>query len=208
MFPSASVSSYVHLFWSPVFSLSLCSSYFSPLSSRLSLHSLCLFFFSLRFLSVCPPARSPLSVFFFVCGLLWLFIKPKDGPCSCVRAPRSWGTNASVSLRKNRGQLRRRSWETWPKTVLVSCWIGPWSGDEKGDEQWFKRRRLYSWKWLFSTWPLHLCHLTIGSLINENQFLILPLEQLQFDRWIIVSFTKLSLVSRLFNLILNWLFNF
>jgi hypothetical protein len=91
---------------------------------------------------------------------------------------------------------------------LVSCWIGPWSGDEKGDEQWFKRRRSYSWKWLFSTWPLHLCHLTIGSLINENQFLILPLEQLQFDRWIIVSFTKLSLVSRLFNLILNWLFNF
>jgi hypothetical protein len=84
------------------------------------------------------------------------FIKPYDGLCSCVRAPQSWGTNASVTLRRNRGitvlllqdcstwpledngQLKRRSCETWPKTVLVSCWIGPWSGDEEGDEQWFK----------------------------------------------------------------------
>ena len=59
-------------------------------------------------------------------------------------------TNASVSLRRNggitvlllrdwstwpledNGQLRRRSWETWSKTVLVSCWIGRWSGE--GDE--------------------------------------------------------------------------
>jgi len=132
---------------------------------------LCVFFQSVLLLALLCP-------FFFRLWPSLTFYKAKGWPlfmCSCL-------TNASVSLRKNRGQLRRRSWETWPKTVLVSCWIGPWSGDEKGDEQWFKRRRSYSWKWLFSTWPLHLCHLTIGSLINENQFLILPLDQLQLDR--------------------------
>jgi hypothetical protein len=36
---------------------------------------------------------------------------------------------------------------------LVSCWIGPWSGDEKGDEQWFKRRRLYSGNDYFQPGP-------------------------------------------------------
>jgi hypothetical protein len=54
--------------------------------------------------------------------------------CSCPTIVRH---ERLCFFEKKQGQLRRRSWETWPKTVLVSCWIGPWSRDE-GDEQWFK----------------------------------------------------------------------
>jgi hypothetical protein len=47
-----------------------------------------------------------LSVFSLVLAPLWpslAFIKPEDDLCSCVCASRSWGTNAFVSLRRNRG---------------------------------------------------------------------------------------------------------
>ena len=98
------------------------------------------------------------------------FINPEDGLCWCVRASRLCGTNASVSLRRNReitvllllgcstwplednGQLRRRLWESWSKTVLVSCWIGPWSGNEEDDEQWFKTVPFVSLEMAIGPW--------------------------------------------------------
>jgi len=62
-------------------------------------------------LCVLPLLFSP-SLFrcFFSCVIppsLWpslAFIKPENGLSSRVRASRSWGTNASVSLRRNRGK--------------------------------------------------------------------------------------------------------
>jgi hypothetical protein len=55
-----------------------------------------------------PPVLSSLfhvspQFFFLLCGLL-LLIKPENGLSSRVRASRSWGTNASVSVRRNRGR--------------------------------------------------------------------------------------------------------
>jgi len=106
------------------------------------------------------------------------FIKPEDGLCSCVRASRSWGTNASVSLRRNRGSCRtvqRGLWKIMSSRGDVHGRRGPkrfWfpvesvPGLEKVMNSGSKRRRLYPWKWLFSTWPLNFWHLTIGSLIS------------------------------------------
>ena len=118
---------------------------------------------SLGFFFVPLSSVSPSLVFFLlsplVCSLLWLFIKPYDGLCSCVRASRSWGTNASVSLRRNKGITVLLMWpledngQLRPKMVLVSCWIGPWSGDEEGDEQWFKTSRLYLEMIIFNLAP-------------------------------------------------------
>jgi hypothetical protein len=85
--------------------------WFVPFSSS----SLCFVLWSLSIYSLSIPLFfffvSVLCLFFSffpaVCRLsLWpslTFIKPEDGLCSCVCASRSWGTNASVSLRRNRG---------------------------------------------------------------------------------------------------------
>ena len=98
------------------------------------------------------------------------FYKSRGWPllmCSCLTIV--WHER-SVSLRRNReitvllllgcstwplednGQLRRRLWESWSKTVLVSCWIGPWSGNEEDDEQWFKTVPFVSLEMAIGPW--------------------------------------------------------
>ena len=140
-------------FFSPCFSLGLLPFslsllpivVFSPLCSLESLYSFSVPSFLLFFL--------PLFVTFSG------FYKARGWPlltfmCSCLTIVRherlkETGDCSTWPLKKDNGQLRRRSWETWFRTVLVSCWIGPWSGE--GDEQWFKTAPFVSWKWLFFT---------------------------------------------------------
>jgi hypothetical protein len=130
--------------------------------------------------------------------------------CSCLTIVRherlkETGDCSTWPLKKDNGQLRRRSWETWFRTVLVSCWIGPWSGE--GDEQWFKTAPFVSWKWLFFTlvpkrfklnnWDLNkwqsICYCALG--LNSIESLsysaiyttILGFWTIQFDPWTIIS---------------------
>jgi len=93
MFPSASVSSYLHLFWSPVFSLSLCSSSFSPLYFLDSLYTLSVCSFSLRFLSVSSCLLSSVRFFLGCLSSPWFvafsgFYKAREWPLferSCLK---------------------------------------------------------------------------------------------------------------------------
>jgi len=157
-----------------VFSLFLC------LSSRSS-SSLLSVLLNLSILS-----RSlPFFCFSSLCSWPFLaFIKPEDGLCwrSCVRASRSWGTNAL----KKQGTVQRG---------LLKKIMGSW-GDvhgRRGSERfWFpvesvpglekvmnsgsKRRRLYLGNGYFSLWSLNVLNLTIGILISNNQFVIVPLD--------------------------------
>jgi hypothetical protein len=77
------------------------------------------------------------------------------------------------SLEDN-GQLRRGSWETWSKMVWFPIELVP--GLKKVMNSCSKWRRLYLGNGYFSLWSLNILNLTIGILISNNQFLIVPLD--------------------------------
>jgi hypothetical protein len=130
-------------------------------------------------------------------GLSLAFIKPENVMRSPSNMKRTLRT-VTVVMETHRGA----------RGGFSSSWSGLL---KKMSVLWNGAVLFLNWYWRLLIVPLKFWLFAIGPLFMENpplNFLILPLDKMQLDSWILASFTKKSLVSELFNSVLNWLFNF